>query len=116
MKRIANVHTLILLMALCIAGCSTLGITSPQSFDQKLIYASGVNTSVLTGATAALRAHEISSEDHAQAMKLADEANTLIASAKLLSGTDPTAANAKLELATAVLTQLQTYLNSRKGR
>lgn len=107
--------TLILpLLALLIASCASLGITSPESFDQKLIYAYGVNTSVLTAATASLRAHEISSDDHAEAMKLSDQAKTLLDSAKLLSGTDPNAANAKLQLATTVLTELQAYLNSRK--
>lgn len=103
-----------LLLLLC--SCSSLGLAPAQGFDQKLAYAEQVDTSVLTASTAALRAGEISSADQQQVITMADQAKALIDSAKLLSSTDPTQANAKLALASAVLTQIQTYLNSRKGK
>lgn len=102
------------LVLLC--SCAQLGIVPAQSFDQKLAYAEQVDTSVLMASTAALRAQQISSDDHEKVIAMADQAKSLIDSAKLLSTTDPTGANAKLALATSVLTQLQTYLNSRKRK
>lgn len=110
-------HPLCLLpLLLLLTACQSLGLNTPQSFDQKLAYAEQADTAVLTAATASLRAQQITSADQEQVIKLADEAKALIDSAKLLSSSDPTAANAKLALASAVLTQLQTYLNSRKGK
>lgn len=103
-----------LLLVLC--SCAQLGITKAQSFDQKLAYAEQVDTAVLTASTASLRAQQISSSDHEHVITIADQAKGLIDSAKLLSTTDPAGANAKLALATSVLTQLQQYLNSRKGK
>lgn len=104
---------LILVLSL-LCSCAQLGIAPAQSFEQKLAYAEQVDTSVLSASTAALRAQQISNSDHEQVIKLADQAKGLIDSAKLLSTSDPTAANGKLALATAVLQQLQAYLNSRK--
>lgn len=104
------------LTLILLASCAQLGLAPAQSFDQKLAYAEQVDTAVLTASTAALRAEQISSDDHAKVIAMADQAKGLIDSAKLLSTTDPTGANAKLALATSVLTQLQQYLNSRKGK
>jgi hypothetical protein len=99
-----------------LSACAQLGLAPAQSFDQKLAYAEQVDTAVLTASTASLRAQQITSDDHQKVIAMADQAKGLIDSAKLLSTTDPTGANAKLVLATSVLTQLQTYLNSRKGK
>lgn len=104
------------LLVLLLCSCAQLGIAPAQSFDQKLAYAEQVDTAVLTASTAALRAQQISSADHEHVIAIADQVKGLIDSAKLLSTTDPAGANAKLALATSVLTQLQTYLNSRKGK
>jgi hypothetical protein len=111
MKRIPAITVLFVLLS----ACAPLGINTAQSFDQKLAYAAQVNTSVLTASTAALRAKQISSKDHEEVIRLADQAKGLIDSARLLSSTNPQAAQAKLALATVVLTELQAYLNSRKG-
>lgn len=113
--RLQKLPLLLPLLLMILSGCAALGIQSAQTFDQKVAYAAQVNTAVLTASTAALRAKQISSADHEQVLKMSGEAKVLTDSARLLSSTDPNAANAKLALATAVLTQLQTYLNSRKG-
>jgi hypothetical protein len=104
----------LILFLLC--SCAQLGIAPAQSFDQKLAYAEQVDTAVLTASTSAVRAQQISSDDHQKVITVADQAKALIDSARPLSTTDPTAANAKLALATSVLQQLQNYLNSRKRK
>jgi hypothetical protein len=102
------------LLLLALSACAALGIAPAQSLDQRIAYAKGVDTAVLTASTAALRAQQISSADHEHVIKIAEQAKSLLDSAEALTSTDPTAAGAKLQLATAVLTELQSYLNSRK--
>src|SRR6266852_6028243 len=102
-------------LLLLLGSCSSVGLAPAQSFDQKLAYAEQVDTSVLTASTASLRAGQISSADQQQVITMADQAKALIDSAKLLEATDPIQANAKLALASAVLTQIQSYLTARKG-
>lgn len=101
-------------LLLILTACASLGIESPQSFDQRLAYSQGVATSVLSASTASLRAEEITSDDHAHVIAIVDQAKALIDSAKLLSASDLPAANAKLQAATQVLVQIQAYLDSRK--
>lgn len=103
------------LCLLFLTGCAAIGLSPAQGLDQKLAYAEGVDTAVLAASTAALTAGQITSADQAQVINLADQAKTLIDSARQLEATDTTAASAKLTLANGVLTQLQAYLNSRKG-
>src|SRR5688572_27375488 len=79
MKRIPAITVLFVLLS----ACAPLGINTAQSFDQKLAYAAQVNTSVLTASTAALRAKQISSKDHEEVIRLADQAKGLIDSARL---------------------------------
>lgn len=102
------------LLLVLLAGCQSLGIAPAESLDQRIAYAQGVDTAVLTASTAALRAEQITADDHEHVIKIAEQAKALIDSAKLLSATDETAAAGKLQMATAVLTELQRYLNSRK--
>jgi len=111
-----RLRPVLLSLLLVLSSCAQLGIAPAKSFDQKLAYAEQVDTAVLSASTSALRAGQITSADQQQVITLADQAKGLIDAAKALSTTDPTGASAKLALATAVLTQLQTYLNSRKGK
>ncbi len=101
-------------LILLLSACASLGIAPAQSLEQKIAYAQGVDTAVLTASTSALRAGKISADDHEHVIAIAEQAKALIDSAKLLATTDATAANAKLQMATVILTELQNYLNSRK--
>jgi DNA uptake protein ComE-like DNA-binding protein len=104
-----------LLLALALlVSCAQLGIAPAQSFDQKLAYAEQADAAVLTASTASLRAQQISSADHEKVIAMADQAKGFIDAAKLAS--NPADANAKLALATAVLTQIQTYITAHKGK
>lgn len=111
MKRFPIFTTLVAVFFL--HACASLGLAPAQSFDQKLAYAYGTHTAVLQTAGAAVQAGTLSKTDGQTVLNLADESRTLLDSARSLSTTDTTAAGNKLALAVAVLTQLQTYLNSK---
>lgn len=106
MKRAIVLSAIFLLSA-----CAQLGLSSAKTFDQKLAYAYGTHTAVLQAATSAVQAHTLNPTDADQVLKLADESRSLLDAARVAG--DTAAGGNKLALATAVLTQLQTYLNSR---
>lgn len=97
--------------ALLLVACAQLGLSSAQTFDQKLAYAYGTHTAVLNAATAAVQSKTLSTTDAEQVLKLADESRALLDGARMAG--DTAAGGSKLALATSVLTQLQAYLNSR---
>lgn len=99
--------------AVLVASCATLGLATPKGFDQQLAEAYGVHTAVVNATATALTAGAITSADAGQVQVLAVQSRLLLDSAKALEGTDPSTAAGKLALATSVLTQIQTYLNSR---
>lgn len=102
-------------IVLLLAGCAALGITQPQTFEQKLAYAYGTHSAVQQGATQALADKTLSSTDAMQVLKLADESRALLDAARAAAKIgDPTTANGKLVLATQILVQLQTYLRSKQ--
>lgn len=105
--------TLVLAIALSsLGGCSDFGLERPQSFDQKLAYAYGTHTAVLTAATMALDAGRITVDDAQQILDMADQTRSLLDGSRLLASTgDLSAAENRLALATAVLIQIQDYLN-----
>lgn len=104
----------VLFVLLLITACAQLGLTQPQSFDQKLAYAFGTHTAVLNAAATARKAGQITAEDAKQVLKLADESRSLLDAAKMTG--DPREAANKLALAVVILTQLQAYLNSHGGK
>lgn len=99
---------------LLLAGCASLGLAKPQTFEEKVAYAITTNTAIRDSSTNALNAHQISSADATQVLALNDQARALIDSARSVYSTgDVEGANHKLALGLAVLAQLQAYLNSR---
>lgn len=106
-------QTLFILL-LFLTGCASLGLTAPQTFDEKLAYAVGTHIAVQKAATQSLNAHAITSKEAEQVLKLADESRTVLNAAYAASQVgDMSGANAKLLMATSILTSLQSYLNSR---
>ena len=97
-----------------VIACAQLGLAPAQSFEEKLAYAYGVHTAVTATAAAAVSAKALTPADGAQVLSVSDQARTLLDAARTLyAAQDTTGADAKLVLATGLLTQLQTYLNSR---
>lgn len=108
--RLAAIFLFVLLSA-----CAQLGLAPADTLDKKLAYAYGTHTAVLQSATSAVIHKDITPDDGKQVLKLADESRTLLDAAQSLSASgDLTGANNKLVLATAILTQLQTYLRSKQ--
>jgi hypothetical protein len=98
---------------LLLSACAAVGLQPAQSFGDKLAYAYGVHTAVLNASAVAVGNKSLSVPDGRTVLQLADQSRALLEEAKTLSGTNITAAGDKLILATAILTQLQTFLNAR---
>lgn len=96
-----------------VSGCQSLGLAPAQSFDQKLAYAYGVYTGVQQATASAVSAGTLKPADASQVLNVCDQARALLDSARSIEATDPNGAANKLVLATTVLTQVQTYLQSR---
>lgn len=95
-----------------LVACASLGLAPAQTFDQKLAYAYGTHAAVLETAAPAVQAGTLSAAEGASVLKLADSARALLDAAKSLESTNPSGASAKLALASAILVQLQDYLNT----
>lgn len=99
---------------LVLAGCASLGLEAPQSFDERLAYAVTQNAAARQAAANALDAGDIQLADAQYVLKSTDSARELLDAAKVASGGgDIQTAEGRLSLATNVLTELQAYL--RKG-
>lgn len=111
MKRIP----LAFVLCAILSACAALGIVQAQSFDQRLAYALGVNTSVRDTSTSALDAGTITSADMEHVLKFNDQARSLLDAARVAhQAGDTETAEGRLLLATNILTQLQAYLRSRQ--
>lgn len=96
-----------------ITGCASLGLAPADSFDARLAYAYGTHTAVLEAASTAVSAGTLSPKDGKTVLSLAAQSRTLLDSARAVENTDPTTAAGRLTLAVNVLTQIQTYLQSK---
>lgn len=112
-KSHAAVTLLIALMAFpFLTSCASLGLQSPQSLDDRVAYAYGVHTAVLKTAANDRQKNLITQETGTQVLNLADQALGLLDAAKTIeqSNGDLSTAEAKLNLATDILTQVQTIM------
>ncbi len=98
-------------------GCAGLGLQQPKTFNESAAYAISQTTALRSAATSALVSQQISRTDAEYVLKLTDESRQLIDSAKALAQAgESVKGKTQLELATAILTQLQAYLNARQGK
>lgn len=102
-----------LLLLVILPACSSLGLSTAQSFDEQLAYAYGTHTAVEQAAASAVNAHSITAAEGQAVLSLGDQARALLDSAKAVETTNATGATKDLVLATAVLQQLQQYLQER---
>ena len=108
MKNLANTSFVLLIL---LAGCAQLGLSTPQTFDQKLAVAYGSHTAIQRAAATELRAGHLKKADAQEVLTLADQSKVLLDAARMAG--DTTVAQNKLTLAVAVLTQVQAYINQR---
>lgn len=98
--------------ALILAACGAF--PTPQTVDQRLAYAAGMNTAVVNAATEALEAGHITSDEAENALALSDRVHQLVGYARTANELgDVATAEAQLALAINVLTELQNHLNRR---
>lgn len=109
MRNVKSYFTL-LLMTVLLVGC----VTTPKSFDQSLAYAYATNTAILNAAANAVTVGTLEVSDAEQVLKMAEQAKLMLDTAKGIAVTgDMPRAEAQLQLALNVLTQLQAYVNER---
>lgn len=110
MRKLACLPILLILLA----GCAQLGLEPASSLTDRIAYAYGSHTAVLQATTGALNAGDIKSEDAERVLKVADESRKALDAARLaVDAGDIGSAEGRLQLATALLTELQTYLRRR---
>ena len=108
------------------AACAQVGMAPAQSVAEQIGYGYGTVAAVRTSTAQALTAGTIKVSDATQVQTIADQARALLDGAKAAlpkpcppTGPcvqDTTTAAGKLALATSMLTQLQTYLTTLKGK
>ena len=111
---IALRNTLLASFFLLLTGCETLGIATPQTFNEKAAATLGTITTVRTTATSLLNQKRITAEDGQNVLVSTDAARTGLNVARSLHQSNPTAANQKLDAVRAGLTALQSYLAARE--
>lgn len=101
-------------LLLCLTACATLGLAPASTFEDKLAYAVSQNAGVRQATANALDAGEIDVIDARQVLKITDESRTILDAARVAAGAgDLSTAEARVALATSILTKLQTYLRER---
>ena len=110
MKRSHAVQWLLVLLS----ACAPIGVSAPQTFDERL--AAGIATAfaVRTSSVALFRQGLMSADDAQRVQAQADTAREALEAAKELHATDRAAGDARLAAETAALQRLQMHLNSRR--
>lgn len=103
------------LLALTV-GCAQLGITQPQTFNEKAYAAALTIDGVQKQAAVLLKAGKISVADAENVLKAADVATQSLAVARTYATSAPATANSKLDAAVAGLTALTAYLSTQGAK
>lgn len=98
-----------------VQACSSLGLPTAQTFNERLAVGYGTVTQVRQTATQLVVAKKLGSADAQNVQTQADNARAGLDIARDLSKSDLPAANNRLQMATQVLTALQSYLASRQA-
>lgn len=96
-----------------VSACASIGLAPPSTFEERLAYAVSQNAAVRTAAANSLEAGEISVDDARRVLKITDEIRTALDAANLAANTgDISSAEGRLQLATALLIEIQKYLRA----
>lgn len=109
-------HYLALLLLAALIGCASLGLPSPESFNERLATGYSTVTETRTTATTLLTAGKITADDAQNIQAQADNARAGLDIARSLSKTDIASANTRLTAITTALTALQAYLTAQGGK
>lgn len=104
----------LLILAFVLAACQQLGLAEPQTFDERLAYAYSNNAAIRKSAADALTAKTITASDAKQVLTTTDTAREALDQARgFQQAGDTSTALGKLQLATSLLSTVQTFLQSR---
>lgn len=93
-----------------LAGCASLGLVEPQTFEDRIAYAYTLYTGVLEATAASLDAGRMTSEQGERIAQMGDDAQALLDSARRIHAAgDTEAATRQMALAITVLNELQLY-------
>src|SRR6266850_1010207 len=105
---------LLLLAIFALVACKSLGLATPQSFDEQLANAYGIHTAVVSATATALQSGAISRQEAEQVQTQEASARAFLDAARAAETSgNIRGATTDLQLATGALVALQTYLNSR---
>lgn len=103
-----------ILPVLATSGCTTIGAPQPKTFRESLAVAKVQNTALREAATLSLSAGQLTADDAEYVLELTDRSRVLLDTAQAAyAGGDLVTAEGRLQLVLGVLTQIQTYLNSK---
>mgnify|MGYP001587211527 CR=1 FL=1 len=101
-------------LLLMLSACASLGLVTPQSFDERLSYAYDQHTAALQSITTGVTFKDLTGKDGMTVLAIADNARLLLDSARIATQSgDVTTAEGRLVLATNVLRELNDYLRDR---
>jgi hypothetical protein len=105
---------LLIPLLLTLASCSTLGVPSASTFNEKWAAAVQADTAVVQTTTTLLAADKIKADDAKNVEAQADNVKAALDIARTTYATDQTGGTTKLQSALTALTALQTYLETKK--
>lgn len=115
-KRAADIFGPMFLVAMLMAaGCATLGVEAPKTFNERALAAEGTIQGVVNTANVLLTAHKISIRDAENVVTQATNATEAVAVARTLHAADAGAGEDRLTAIITGLNAISAYLNSRKG-
>lgn len=95
-------------------GCSTLGVPTPQTTQERTVVVMAAVAGVREAALALLTAKKITAGDAQNVQQQADNIRAGVVIAQSLLASDPSAADAKLQQTRAMLIALQAYLATKE--
>lgn len=101
------------LALILLTACSVLGMTTPQTFNEKEAAAISTVTGARSTAIALLTADKITAADARNIQSQCDNAREALVVVSALHATDPAAAENRLEAIVVGLNALNTYLATR---
>lgn len=103
-------------LALVLSACTQIGLSPPETFNQKALAATKVSQAIASTAISLRAAGKLSDADRDNIVATLRTAEQGIDLASISFKTDPAAGMTKLDASIAVLTALQAYLAAKGGR
>lgn len=114
MRSVKNWMPIAAILLIAITACASVGIVTPQNFDERLAYAYKTNQGIRDATTDALTGGAMSSADAEHAQKLNNEVRAILDTAAGIRQSDPAGANTNLSLALSVIAQVDTYVKGHR--